>query len=104
MAVISEKEYDEVNHPKRYTDHCSMECIEVMTLCLGERAVCEFCLCNAFKYMWRHKQKNGEEDLEKARWYLNYVKDKLQDKPDLNEFYMRLDYLLTQTAHNYYNG
>ena len=29
-----------------------------------------FNLGNAFKYIWRHKEKGGREDLEKAVWYL----------------------------------
>ncbi|OSI06816.1 putative phage associated protein [Neisseria animaloris] len=29
-----------------------------------------FCLGNAFKYIWRYNQKNGLEDLKKAEWYL----------------------------------
>lgn len=30
-----------------------------------------FALGNAFKYVWRYKDKNGREDLMKALWYLN---------------------------------
>lgn len=29
-----------------------------------------FNLGNAFKYIWRYRDKNGIEDLKKARWYL----------------------------------
>lgn len=29
-----------------------------------------FCLGNAFKYIWRYAEKNGIEDLKKAEWYL----------------------------------
>jgi hypothetical protein len=28
-------------------------------------------MCNAFKYIWRHKNKNGTEDIEKARYYVD---------------------------------
>lgn len=38
---------------------------------LGREAVKDFCLCNAFKYLYRCCRKNGLEDLKKARWYLN---------------------------------
>ncbi|MEI3223940.1 MAG: DUF3310 domain-containing protein [Gemmiger sp.] len=27
--------------------------------------------CNAFKYLYRAKRKNGLEDMKKAVWYLN---------------------------------
>lgn len=64
---------DNVNHPRHYEGSCSLECIEAMEVLLGRNAVYDFCLCNAFKYMWRFKNKNGVEDLNKAHWYLNYV-------------------------------
>ncbi|MCD8239380.1 MAG: DUF3310 domain-containing protein [Clostridiales bacterium] len=28
---------------------------------------------NVIKYLWRWKQKNGAEDLKKARWYLDHL-------------------------------
>lgn len=69
------KKPDSVNHPAHYEQSCSLECIQVMELVFGANAVRGFCLCNAFKYMWRYKNKNGMEDLKKAQWYLNYVND-----------------------------
>ena len=36
----------------------------------GTEAVKDFCICNAFKYLYRHKNKNGIEDIKKADWYL----------------------------------
>ena len=47
----------------------------MMELVFGTEAVTYFCLCNAFKYMWRYKNKNGLEDLKKAQWYMDYAKD-----------------------------
>ena len=69
---MSEVKYDAVN-PKHYAGSTSLECIEVMQLIFGKTAVMCFCICNAFKYMWRYKNKNGKEDLKKAEWYLNWV-------------------------------
>lgn len=66
---------DNVNHPAHYEQSCCLECIQVMELVFGANAVRGFCLCNAFKYMWRYKNKNGLEDLKKAQWYMDYVKD-----------------------------
>jgi hypothetical protein len=37
----------------------------------GEEAVSHFCICNAFKYLWRHANKEGFDDIRKAIWYLN---------------------------------
>ena len=53
-----------VNHPTHYTGHPSgVECIDVAEH-FG------FNLGNVIKYIWRHREKSGLEDLEKARWYL----------------------------------
>ena len=60
---------DTVNHPAHYTE-CSLECIDVMLAVFGRRAVTDFCILNAFKYMWRYEHKNGLEDLQKAERYL----------------------------------
>ena len=60
-----EAAHDPVNHPRHYTDHPSgVECIAItehMSFTLG----------NAIKYIWRADLKNGVEDLEKARWYID---------------------------------
>lgn len=55
---------DLVNHPPHYTQHPSgVECIQITEHM-------NFCLGNAVKYIWRAASKNGIEDLEKAKWYL----------------------------------
>lgn len=61
---------DMVNHPSHY-DTGKFECIDVMLETQGVEAVKDFCLCNAFKYLYRCKRKNGLEDIKKAIWYLN---------------------------------
>lgn len=60
---------DNINHPSHYESSTSLECIEAMEIAFGRQAVIDFCKCNAFKYIWRYKHKNGKEDLEKALWY-----------------------------------
>ena len=62
---------DNVNHPEHYAEGCSLECIDVMELVFGKEKLADYCVINAFKYMWRWKNKNGKEDLQKARWYLD---------------------------------
>lgn len=69
------KKPDNVNHPHHYEGSTSIECIQAMTLIFGEDTVADFCACNAFKYMWRYKNKNGMEDLKKAEWYLNKIEE-----------------------------
>ena len=62
---------DNIN-PDHYKKMTSLECIEAMEIVFGRDAVIDFCLCNAWKYIWRWRNKNGEEDLEKARWYCDH--------------------------------
>ena len=59
-----------VNHPSHYNQG-KYECIDVMLETFGREATKSFCLLNAFKYIWRTGEKNGNEDIEKAIWYLN---------------------------------
>jgi hypothetical protein len=65
---------DPVHHPSHY-ETGKFECIDVMEEALGRDAVEGFCICNAFKYIYRNKRKNGTEDLEKAKWYLDKLID-----------------------------
>ena len=62
-----------VEHPNHYATG-KYECLEVMKEVFGIEAVKHFCLLNAFKYLWRADRKNGSEDIEKAAYYLNYMK------------------------------
>ena len=71
-------EKDNVNHPSHY-ETGKFECIDVMVETQGVEAVKAFCICNAFKYLYRHKNKNGTEDVKKAIWYLNKLVD-LEEK------------------------
>ena len=66
---------DNVNHPKHYKGSTSLECFEVMQVAFGKITIYDFCICNAFKYLWRYKNKNGVEDLNKAEWYLNKAEE-----------------------------
>lgn len=59
-----------VNHPEHYNQG-DIECIDAMISAYGTKAVYSFCICNAFKYIWRCAEKGGSEDIEKAIWYLN---------------------------------
>ena len=71
---------DNVEHPAHYTGG-SIECIDAMAETQGVEAVKNFCICNTFKYLWRHGKKNGVEDVKKAAWYLNRFIE-LEEKKD----------------------
>lgn len=72
---------DPVNRPAHYTSG-GVECIDAMQAAFGDEAVKDFCLCNAFKYLWRHRNKNGVEDLKKARWYMNRLIREMEVEDD----------------------
>lgn len=73
---VKDKVGDMVNHPPHYASG-KIECIDAMVSAFGEKSVADYCLIAAFKYIWRTKNKNGVQDIEKAQWYLNKYKELL---------------------------
>lgn len=54
---------ENIYHPAHYTQVNGLECYEVVKhFPFTEGAI--------IKYLWRWRDKNGVEDLKKARWYL----------------------------------
>ena len=70
FTVEETEQTEEINHPSRYKSG-KYECIDVMEDVFGNEAVKDFCILNAFKYLWRYKHKGGCEDVSKAAWYCN---------------------------------
>ena len=65
--------HDMVNNPRHYTSG-GIECIEAIKAAIGGLTGVEaFSTGNAIKYLWRWKLKNGVEDLEKAKRYIDYL-------------------------------
>jgi hypothetical protein len=62
-------EKEAVNHPAHYQG--KHECIDEMIALFGVEAVKHFCMCNVYKYRYRAANKNGQEDLDKADWYMD---------------------------------
>ena len=63
--------FNSVTRPEHYVSG-GIECIDAMVAAFGKDATADFCICNAFKYIWRHRKKgNPKQDCEKAIWYLN---------------------------------
>ena len=77
ILVDLEEVTDNINHPKHYEGDGKIECIDAMEEAIGPDGVFNFCLGNAFKYIWRCKKKHEtpEEDLKKAQWYLKRAID-----------------------------
>ena len=59
-----------IEHPRHYTQG-EVECIDAMVSAFGEEAVRDYCRLNAFKYVWRAKEKDSvESNTRKAIWFL----------------------------------
>ena len=76
---------DNIN-PNHYKNSTSLECIESMMIAFGRESVLNFCMLNAYKYIWRWKNKNGYEDLEKAQWYIDRARKIIYDPETSSAF------------------
>ena len=66
-----EPNVDMVNHPSHYTQG-GIECIDALKAATVSKTGIEaVCTANAIKYLWRYEEKNGIEDVKKARWYID---------------------------------
>lgn len=62
---------DNVNHPNHYTQG-NVECIDALKAATSNlKGIEVICTANAIKYLWRWKDKNGIEDLNKAKWFID---------------------------------
>lgn len=61
---------DPVNAPTHYT-FGGIETIDYLKAKMSSEMYEGFLLGNVLKYTSRYREKNGRQDLEKARWYLN---------------------------------
>lgn len=70
---------DMVNHPYHYNQG-NIECIDciksAVTNKIGIEAVC---VANVIKYLFRYEEKNGIEDVKKARWYIDRLIKELEN-------------------------
>ena len=60
---------DMVNSPPHY-NATGIECIDAIQAAT-EDGFEYYLQGNIMKYLWRYRYKNGNEDLKKARWYLD---------------------------------
>lgn len=75
-----ETDVDLVNHPSHYTQG-SIECIDALKAATVSKTGIEaVCTANAIKYLWRYEEKNGIEDVKKARWYIDRLIKELEEK------------------------
>ena len=78
-STSHEMEVDPVNKPIHY-NQAGIECIEAieaMTENMSSKVAPH--AANVLKYLWRHEYKNGLEDIDKAIWYLNRLRDRYKE-------------------------
>lgn len=71
---MEQKKADMVSHPAHYQSETGMEAIDVIeAFTFDLKGIEAFDTGNILKYMCRWKNKNGVQDLEKAKWYLEHL-------------------------------
>lgn len=81
FPLVSEKypNRDVVNHPSHYTQG-GIECIDaIKAATVGKEPMEAVCVANVVKYLWRYEEKNGLEDVKKARWYLERLIKEMEE-------------------------
>ena len=70
---------DMVNHPKHYNQG-GIECIDALKAAtVGKRGIEAVCVANVIKYLWRYEEKNGIEDIRKAKFYIERLLKELEE-------------------------
>lgn len=70
---------DSVKHPYHYL-RGGMECIDVIKAAVRYLKPFEaYCVGNIIKYVWRYSEKNGSEDLRKAKQYLEWLIEEVKE-------------------------
>ena len=74
------QDIDVVNHPSHYTKG-RIECIDAIdSATTGKSGIEAVCVANIIKYLYRYEEKNGLEDVKKAKWYINKLISELESK------------------------
>lgn len=70
-----------VDRPSHYTQG-KIECIDAIEAAtVGKTGIEAACVANVIKYLWRYEAKGKpEQDVEKARWYINKLLEVLNGK------------------------
>ena len=73
---------DVVNKPPHYNTS-NIECIDAMAAMVEDADVTAheaYCWQNSCKYLWRWNYKNGIEDLQKAKWYIERLIEEVDSR------------------------
>lgn len=72
-----------VSHPSHYKSSTGLETIDVIEAFTSDLNGIEATdTGNVLKYMCRWKNKNGLQDLEKAKWYLDHLIDHVKNNKE----------------------
>lgn len=76
---IGDKDYTVVNNPPHYISETGLETIDVIeAFTFNLKGMEAVCTANVLKYICRWKNKNGIQDLKKAKWYLDRLIDRIE--------------------------
>ena len=70
---------DAVSHPAHYTSG-GVECIDGIRSALAPEEYRGYLRGNVLKYIWRCRLKGGVEDLRKARVYLDWLIEEMEEE------------------------
>lgn len=77
---------DAVDHPSHYQSETGLETIDVIeSFTFDLTGIEAFDTGNILKYICRWKNKNGVQDLKKAKWYLQHLIDHLENLEKEND-------------------
>ena len=80
MEIETDTNKDMVNQPSHYKGRHGLEAIEVVRNFGNDDMIAGFYWGNAIKYMTRYRNKNGLEDLKKARKNLDWLIEKMESQ------------------------
>lgn len=79
LNIEPENKTDMVSHPKHYNQG-GIECIDaIKAATVGKRGIEAVCVANIIKYCWRYEEKNGIEDVRKAKFYIECLLKELEE-------------------------
>ena len=79
LNIEPENNPDMVSHPKHYNQG-GIECIECIKAAVTNKVGIEaVCVANVIKYLFRYEEKNGIEDVRKAKWYIERLLKELEE-------------------------
>jgi hypothetical protein len=79
-AGMTNPKPDMVNHPSHYTQG-GIECIDAIAAAVtGLTGMEAVCTGNIIRYIWRWKHKNGLQDVQKCRWFVDKLIKELEEQ------------------------